>query len=115
MSSMIIKMRGNHEKSINEVAAVLRSRIPGLFGELVTENWRHFDNCKVVLLVFEKLYLRNDNYANLTVLLTETKEEQTADIVGSGGGAGMFNWSWGANSHFAKTAVNILAENGFRE
>lgn len=115
MSCLTVEMRGNHEKPIGELVKILKDCMDEMSGELVAENWRHFDGCEVALLVFERFYWRNGSYANLTVLLTETEEEQTADIVGSGGGEGLFNLSWGANSDFARAAESILAENGFSE
>lgn len=38
---------------------------------------------------------------------------QTADIVGSGGGEGLFNISWFANSDLADSAEKILQKYGF--
>jgi len=65
------------------------------------------------LLSFEKYFMRNGSYASLTVLLTENGNVQTADIIGSGGGEGIFNLSWGANSDFADMAERVLSKNGF--
>lgn len=55
------------------------------------------------------------SYANLTVLLVETSKIQTAQIIGSGGGNGVFNLSWGTNSNFAESARSVLEEYGFTE
>lgn len=112
MDYQVTKMIAHHQLPIEEIAEHLKEQEPG---ELVTEIPRHSDGQKVVLLVFEKYYWRNGSYANLTVLLTETPELQTADIVGSGGGEGILNFSWGANEHFAEEAARILAECGFHE
>lgn len=49
----------------------------------------------------------------MTILLTENNEEQIADIVGSGDGDGISNISWGANTNFAESPINILKEFGF--
>lgn len=46
-------------------------------------------------------------------MFTETVDTQTADITGFGGGEGLFNLSWGANTHFAEEAVRILKRYGF--
>lgn len=67
------------------------------------------------MLAMEKLYLRNSSYASLAVMLTEQDGIQTADIVGYGGGAGMFNISYGANQEFGENAADILEECGFEE
>lgn len=107
MSCLVTEMRSNQEKSIGELVNILKGRMTEISGELVTENWRHFDDCEVVLLVFEKLYWRNRSYANLTVLLTETEEDQTADIVGSGGREGLFNISWGCKFQFIEKFARL--------
>lgn len=111
MSCKVTKMIGNHKFQIEELTRILKTDLPG---ELVTESLRYFDHCKVVLLFFEKYYFRNGSYANLTIMLTETEESQTADIIGSGGGEGIFNISWGANTDFAEAAESILANRGFK-
>ncbi len=111
MSSRVTKMTGSFEQSIDELVKILKREISG---KLVTESRRDIGGCRIALLIFEKYYFRNGSYANLTVLLTETGEKQTADVIGSGGGEGIFNLSWGANSEFAEEAEGILADNGFR-
>ena len=112
MSCQVIKMTGNHSFPIEELSRILKKE---LSAELVTESQRYFDYCKVALLVFEKYFFRNGSYANLTIMLTETTDCQTADIVGSGGGEGLFNISWGANTDFAEAAESILAHKGFQK
>lgn len=111
MGSVNITMRGNHSKSIKEISAAL---IREISAELIAESRRSYDNVHIDLLSFEKYYMRNGSYASLTVLLTEDEEKQTADIIGSGGGEGIFNFSWGANSDFADMAERILSRNGFK-
>lgn len=111
MAGVFTKMNGSGEQSINAAAAALKNEI---IAELVAESIRIVDNASVVLLSFEKYYMRNSSYASLTVMLTESNGQQTADIIGSGGGGGIFNISWGANSDFADTAERILLRYGFR-
>lgn len=111
MAGVFTKMNGSGEKSIASAAAALKNEINA---ELVAESRRIVGNASVVLLSFEKYYMRNSSYASLTVMLTESDGQQTADIIGSGGGEGIFNISWGANSDFADTAERILLRYGFR-
>lgn len=112
MSSVLIRMNGNKDVDIQELAEALEHEINA---ELVSESSRNMDGVCVVLLSFEKLFLRNGSYASLTVMLTEYEDMQTADIVGSGGGEGIFNISWGANSDFAEMAAEVLQRYGFEE
>ena len=46
-------------------------------------------------------------------MLTEFEEQQTAAVVASGGGEGMMNISYGANSNFAKDCALTLETCGF--
>lgn len=112
MGSVNKKMRGNGTVNIQRLADLLKDQIDA---ELISENWRGLDGFNVVLLSFERLFFRNGSYASLAILLTEYGDMQTADIVASGGGEGLFNISWGANSDFADMASALLEENGFEE
>lgn len=68
---------------------------------------------QVILLSCERYFFRNGNYASLTVMMSEFDGVQTADIVGSGGGGGLLNISWGANADFAESAEKALKACGF--
>ena len=110
MSSTKIKMIGKSPRGIREIADDLRWEIKA---ELVDQICRKVNGADVMVLLFEKLYFRNGSYAGLMVMLTEQGEEKLADIVGFGGGEGLFNISWGANSDFAELAQKILQKHGF--
>ncbi len=112
MSSVNIKMKGDKSKEIKQLAGILKGEINA---ELVCDSRRCLDDVSVILLSFEKYYMRNGSYASLTVMLTESENAQTADIIGSGGGEGIFNISWGANSEFADMAERVLYRYGFSE
>ena len=79
------------------------------------KDFKVLGNAFVMLLSFERYYWRNGSYASLTVMLTDDGQMQTADIVGSGGGEGLWNFSYGANAEFADMAVEVLQEYGFQE
>lgn len=111
MSGTYVKMEGSSFHSINEMAEALKN---GINAELICENHRHIDFVNLCILSFEKFFFRNGSYASLTVVLTENGNEKTADIVGSGGGEGFFNISWGANAELAGDAGRILREFGLR-
>lgn len=111
MSCEVIKMTGNHVTGIREMARILKEELQE---ELISESWRNLNGASAVLLSFERYFFRNGSYASLTVMLTETADVQTADIIGSGGGEGLFNISWGANSDFADMAADLLQAHGFQ-
>lgn len=114
MSSKIIRMQRPAQGDLTEMAALL-CREMRASAELVAESCREGGNSTAIMLNFEKYYFRNGSYAALAVLLTEADGRQTADIVGSGGGGGLLNISWGANAEFADDAAALLARNGFSE
>lgn len=111
MSGVCIKMTGNKQKPLHELSEILKSTINA---ELISESLRTSESMDIILLTFEKYYFRNGSYASLTVMLTESLAMQTADIIGSGGGEGLLNFSWGANSDFAEDTADILEKYGFR-
>lgn len=113
MASITKKMVCNNiSKGMHELANILKREIDA---ELVYESWRKFDCTTVLLISFERFYFRNGSYASLTIMLVENEHTQTADIIGSGGGEGIFNIGLGANSSFANMAVKILQKYGYIE
>lgn len=111
MSNTIIKMKGYYDSGIRNLADILRREIGA---DLISESSQEFSDGAVILLCFEKYYFRTGSYASLTILLTERESQQTADIIGSGGGAGLFNFSYGSNSDFAGSAKKTLMNYGFQ-
>lgn len=111
MGNTVIKMKGCHTTDIKNLAGILKREINA---DLISESCQEFDKTTVILLCFEKYYFRVGSYASLTVMLTEYESQQTADIIGFGGGSGVFNISYGANSNFTNLARKLLAEHGFQ-
>ena len=93
--------------------AEIAEKVRRINATLVTQRERYFDGSAVILLIFEKYYMRADGYASLTVLLSEDGPVQNADVIGYGGGQGLLNLSWGANEDFADMAADILEKCGF--
>lgn len=112
MGGVSIRMKSNSTTNVKEIMEALKNE---LNAELICERVRNLDGIKVALLTFEKYYLRNASYASLTVMITKSENFMTADIVGSGGGEGLFNISWGVNSEFAEAAVKVLKQYRFDE
>ena len=112
MAGTVIKMSGHHEQGIKDLAGILKWNLKA---DLVSESCQDFGDAAVILLCFEKFYWRVGSYASLTVMLTEHETEQTADLIGFGGGSSMVNFDYGANTNFAKLAKKLLIENGFQE
>lgn len=110
MAATVIKMVGNSKNSIRDVAAALQRKIEY---EKIADIRRESQSMQMILLGFEKYFMRNGGYTSVQILLMQTPEGQTADIVGSGGGTGVFNISWGSNRSFAEEVEDILKESGF--
>lgn len=110
MKNSAIVMQGQPVWHLEELPSKLEDGIPA--AELVYYNKRTLGSGKLVLLVYEKYYIRNGSYASLTILLTEENGMQTAEIVPSGGGEGLLNISYGANGSFARDAERVLTACG---
>lgn len=113
MSSKTIRMQRPSQGELTAVAQRLEKDL--WRAEPVGKSWRYSGDSCAMMLNFEKMYFRNGSYASLAVMLTDFDGVQTADIVGSGGGEGLFNISWGANREFADDAADILRKMGFEE
>lgn len=57
---------------------------------------------KIVTFVFECYFIRSQGFASLTATLVHHKGISTVITVGSGGGAGLVNTSWGAEEDFVQ-------------
>ena len=110
MKNKGVKMIREGNFDIIEISQLVKSSIQA---DLVYENWRYSNEVRIVFLCFEKYYFRNNSTAGLSLLITDSNSAQTIDVVGFGGGEGLFNLSWGANSDFLESVVSILKEKGF--
>lgn len=112
MASEIIKMQCDCKvKDIQELCDILGKEISA---EFLHKKVVEMGTGTAILLAFEKYYFRTGSYTSLTIMLTEDRLVQTADIIGSGGGGGMFNFDWGSNASFANKAADVLKQYGFR-
>ncbi len=101
------------KKKITELAETIEDNFDG---ELVCCECQNLnDSTKVLVMNYEKYYFRVSSYVGLTVVITEYNGTQTAVITGFGGGGGLLNISYGANSSFAEKMVAMLNEAGFEE
>ena len=112
MSSITIAMHRHEEGDLSKVAKQLWREIPQT-AELICLQERRGSGGQAILLSCEKYFFRNGSYASLNVMLTEFDGVQRADIVGSGGGEGIFNFSLWANDEFAEDAQRALGAMGF--
>ncbi len=105
-----IVLRSAIKHPVDSLVALLDSE---LAGELVTRIDKTIASSNITLLVYEKFYMRVSSYVSLTILIVEDEAGQTIELIGSGGGNGIFGIDWGANSAFAGSAKLILVEKGF--
>ena len=112
MSATTITMRRYGSGDLQEIANRLWKDLPDM-AELIGIRSRGNGDDQAILLSCEKYFFRNGNYASLNVMLTEFDGVQRADIVGSGGGNGLANFSWWANDELAEDAQHILEGMGF--
>ena len=83
--------------------------------ELVVNRIEKHDQIEILLLVFEKWFFRTNSMAVLTIQIVSDGFEQTATVVGTGGGEGILNLDWGANKDFADAVSKRLKTVGFEE
>ncbi|MEN0070091.1 MAG: DUF6054 family protein [Propionicimonas sp.] len=95
-----------------EAAEVVRTRVlaSGSSVECVGEYVnRSADGRDVVMLVFEKYFMRNSSRASLSVVLENVNGQTWVGATGSGGGQGaVFSFDWGTGEEFAAVVTTAL-------
>ncbi len=112
MERKSIILNSYKKDSLDDLVNALES---DLSGTLVTRSNKVIGTTTIILVVFEKYYMRVGSYVSLTVLMLEDNSKQRIELTGSGGGNGIFGIDWGANQDFADSAKNILVKKGFTE
>ena len=115
MSSTVIRMRSESKTDLKDLSQAIINSSDMAEAELILEQLSDANDAKVLLLVFERFYLRNSSMTANIIQIIDDGQKQSATIVGTGGGDGIFNISWGTNSNFACKAANALAALGYRE
>lgn len=105
-----VRMTGKKQRTLDQIVQSIQ-RSDDV--ELVAKRDHCFGDVHVCFLVYEMYFFRTGSYASLSVLLVEQGEEQTADIVTSGGGEGLLNASYGAERSLARSCVRALEQIGF--
>ena len=73
-----------------------------------------FENRKATIFIAEAYYYRIGSYITLTVIIEETVDKTTVEIISSGGSS-YWGFSLGAEKDAIKRIVQLLKENGFIE
>lgn len=85
----------------------------GLFsGEILDEYVRILpDGKEIIMVLFEKYYMRSSNRATLTFLADNLEEHTRVHLSAGGGSQGwIFRFDWGAGASFSTSARDALAE-----
>ncbi|MBR5001786.1 MAG: hypothetical protein IKY08_07460, partial [Firmicutes bacterium] len=112
MGATTVKVKKLKSEELKDIVTTVRKSL-AIEAEVLGEHWRECGGIKVCLLSFEKYYFRNGSYANLSMMFMEANGVQTVDCIGSGGGNGLLNLSWGANRNFARLGYEELLKLGF--
>lgn len=95
-----------------EAARVVRQNVEasGTSVECVGEYVnRSADDREVIMLVFEKYYMRNSSRSSLSVVLENVNGQTWVGYAGSGGGQGAFvNFDWGTAEEFSGLVTAAL-------
>lgn len=65
----------------------------------------------VVVRIYTKYYMRSENYASLTVVVSTLDDNQCmVSAIGAAAGSGILNISWGAEANFVNSFAEDLAQ-----
>lgn len=110
MAGATIHMTAKKQYSLQEI----HEKIHYIEGaEQISKSAQTINDVTIWTLAYEKYFFRTSSYTSVTVVLTEHGQEQTACIIASGGGGGIFNLSYGSNRNLAEACVRVLKLCGF--
>lgn len=96
----------------SEAAQVVRQQVMAsgssveFVGDYVS---RSVDGREVIVLIFDKYFMRNSSRASLSVVLENLDQYTRVGYLGSGGGQGaLFNFDWGTADDFASVVAQAL-------
>lgn len=115
MSATIIRMERNSTESLGELQEVFTKAMFDFTLEQKYYELHEENGVETLLMVYEKYFMRNSSYACLIVQCRSSNGIQTATLIGTGGGHGVFNVSFGANETFAFDGKRAMEQCGFKE
>ncbi len=97
--------------TVNETVRLIHDAMTrGSFtGELLDRHEFVLPAGRCVIQVFERHYMRAGNRLTLTVTADDYTGTTRVHSVGTGGGAGLFRFDWGASKSFAAAPQEALA------
>lgn len=103
--------------TVDEISAYLQSAIEssGMSCEQVGGIHHGTGTAEMCVMVFEKYFWRNGNYASLTVSIFGHNKKIIVDAVASGAGGGLLNLSRAADEEFVEAVEAALKSRGFEE
>lgn len=115
MSSTAIKMNRPSRQDFRELPVNVLASFEGktFAPELVYQELSDVNGVPVLLMVFEKFYLRNSSTTAATVQILDSGTEQIATIIGTGGGSGVLNTNYGSHADLTAALAAALAKYGF--
>ena len=114
MAGKLIRMRANGSVDTDKFFETLNRLNRYQDAEEVARVGKRFSNgAEVYFIVYEKYFMRVESYVSLSILFTRTEQNSSVELVSSGGGGGLLNFSWGAENDFANDCVEALESLGF--
>ena len=114
MASQKIVMYSEKKYEIEELKDLIKNEIIELCSDIEFKQdvFHMMGEGKVLMMIFEKWYIRNSSYASLVILISEYNNVHCADIISTGGKEVLF--SLGAEDHFVNMGVEVLQNLGFK-
>ncbi|MCH4888141.1 hypothetical protein EZV73_11190 [Acidaminobacter sp. JC074] len=109
MDRLNFRVKLSPDQAANELESYIVSK--SVSTELIDRYEQNSSEHMVIVLVFEKYYMRNSSRASLTVTIENLSDVTCVHAVGSGGGQGaIFKFDWGAGASFVEEVNKALSE-----
>ncbi len=86
----------------------------GISSKMVYKQKRRVSGVKMIVMVFEKFFARNNSSTSLTVVLTADGNEVICDVVAVGGEGGIFFSGSGSAKEYENEVIELLEKEDFK-
>lgn len=117
MNNSVLKLKSDKTETLSEIEKNIEEKLKkdSLYpAETVYKEIKKVNDSSILLMVFEKYYIRMGCRTSVVLQIEERDDTQSAVIIGTGGGSAVYGVNYGAYTDFVLKIEKILHSIGFQ-
>lgn len=116
MNNSVLKLKSDKATTLSEIEKTIEEELKqdSLYpAETVYKEIMKVNDSSILLMVFEKYYIRMGCRTSIVLQIEESGDTQSAVIIGTGGGSAVYGVNYGAYTDFVLKIEKIMHSIGF--